>query len=146
MFREQAHLTQGNLLSCIRAFAAARIDLDSTAAAMKGTLRGASDHLERAWHDIADYSRDTKRLVIAGAALAVVSGAFLLRPSRYNKKPGTRELGGGSIERAKIKHEMDEYTNSYGKGELKTRDCPLMQHLDVAADLMVLKHCSLEAS
>eukprot|EP00891_Asterochloris_glomerata_P000788 jgi/Astpho2/788/e_gw1.00016.125.1_t len=83
---------------------------------MHGTVRGAGDHLERAWHDIADYSRDNRKLVIAGAALAVVSGAFLLRPTNYNKKPGTRELGGGSIERTKIKHEMDAYTKSYGKG------------------------------
>lgn len=68
--------------------------------------------------------------MIAGAALAVVSGAFLLRPTNYNKKPGTRELGGGSIERTKIKHEMDAYTKSYGKGEVQTRrNCPLMQHL-----------------
>ena len=130
-------------MSCIRAFATARLDLSSIASAMQGTLRGASDHLERAWHDIADYSRDNKRLVIAGAALAVVSGAFLMRPSNYNKKPGTRELGGGSIERTKIKHEMDAYTNSYGKGEVQTNSYPLIQHLDVAADLMVLRHCSL---
>ncbi len=81
-----------------------------------GRLDQAQDALQDAFDSIAYYSRDHQGIVLGGTAAAVI-GSFLIFGSsrKHRQKPGTRELGGGSIKKAHIKQEYDDYSKSYGK-------------------------------
>lgn len=83
-----------------------------------GRLDQAQDALQSSLDRIVEYSRDHQGIVLGGTAVAVIGSLLVFgSSSRQKHKPGTRELGGGSIHKAHIKREYDDYSKSYGKGE-----------------------------
>lgn len=81
-------------------------------------LDQAQDALQDTFDRLVDYSRDHQGIVLGGTAVAVAGSFLLFGSSRKQKyKPGTRELGGGSIDKANIQREHNDYANAYGKGE-----------------------------
>ena len=81
-------------------------------------LDQAQDALQDTFDRLVDYSRDHQGIVLGGTAVAVVGSFLLFGSSRKQKqKPGSRELGGGSIDRKNIQREYKDYAQSYGQGE-----------------------------
>ena len=81
-----------------------------------GRVEQAQDALQDAFNTAVDYSRDHQGIVIGGAAVAILGSLFVFGSSKnYKRKPGARELGGGSINNAHIKREYDDYSKAYGR-------------------------------
>ena len=81
-----------------------------------GRLDQAQDALQDTLDSLVHYSRDHQGIVLGGTAVAVIGSLLIFGSSRKDRrKPGTRELGGGSIQKAHIKREYDDYSKAYGK-------------------------------
>ena len=81
-----------------------------------GRIEQAQDVLQDTLNSFLDYSRDHQSVVIGGTVVAVIGSFLILGTSRNQRyKPGTRQLGGGTIEKAHIKREYDDYSKAYGK-------------------------------
>ena len=67
-------------------------------------------------NSIVNYSRDHQGIVLGATAVAVLGSLLIVGSSgKDRRRPGTRELGGGSIDKAHIKREYDDYSKAYGK-------------------------------
>ena len=81
-----------------------------------GRLDQAQDAMQDTVNNLLTYSRDHQGIVLGATAVAVIGSLFIVGSSRKDKrKPGTRDLGGGSIKKAHIKQEYDDYSKAYGK-------------------------------
>lgn len=79
-----------------------------------GSLDKLNDSIKDAWDRAAELSKDNKTVVsVLGAGVLVLGASWLLRPSKDKKKPSASQLTGGSIGRAKVKKEFDDYAKSY---------------------------------
>ena len=74
------------------------------------------DSMQDTLNNIVNYSRDHQGIVLGATAVAVLGSILIVGSSGKDKrKPGTRALGGGSIKKAHIKREYDDYSKAYGK-------------------------------
>lgn len=82
---------------------------------MNKTLQLVSDKLGSTVGDITSYVKDDKNTayVIGGVGAIALLGALCVKRNR--DKPTTFELSGGSIEKAKVKKEWDNYASSFGE-------------------------------
>ena len=81
-----------------------------------GRIEQAQDALQQAYDSAVTYSRDQPGIFYSGAAVAVIGTLFIFGGSKkYNRKPGARDIGGGSIQKAHIKREYDDYHKAYGQ-------------------------------
>ncbi|KAL3156964.1 hypothetical protein ABBQ38_001222 [Trebouxia sp. C0009 RCD-2024] len=81
-----------------------------------GRFDQAQDVMQDTVNNLVSYSRDHQGIVLGATAVAVIGSLFVVGVSRTDKrKPGTRDLGGGSIKKAHIKQEYDDYSKAYGK-------------------------------
>jgi 24-methylenesterol C-methyltransferase len=79
-------------------------------------LNHATQQLEHAFQRCSDYANENRRVVVIGGVVAVaISGLLFRRRDSYQKKPSTSQLSGGSIDKRRIKNEMDAYSQSYGQ-------------------------------
>lgn len=81
-----------------------------------GRAEQAQDALQEAFDTAVTYSRDHQGIVFSGAAVAVIGSLYIFGGSKkYKRKPGARQIGGGSIQRANIKGKYDDYYQAYGQ-------------------------------
>ena len=81
-----------------------------------GRIEDVQDVLQDTFDSLLNYSRDHQGIVLGGTAVALIGSFFIFGSSRQHRhKPGTRELGGGTIKKADIKREYDDYSKAYGK-------------------------------
>lgn len=81
-----------------------------------GRIDLVQDSMQDTLNNIVSYSRDHQGIVLSATAVAILGSLLIVGSSGKDKrKPGTRELGGGSIEKANIKREYDDYSKAYGK-------------------------------
>lgn len=81
-----------------------------------GRLDQAQDALQDTLDTAVNYSRDHQGIVLGGTAIAVIGSYLIFGSSRKERRrPGTRDLGGGTIKKAHIKREYDDYSKAYGK-------------------------------
>lgn len=81
-----------------------------------GQFHHAQDAMQDTVNYLVSYSRDHQGIVLGATAVAVIGSLFIVGvPRKDKRKPGTRDLGGGSIKKAHIKQEYDDYSKAYGK-------------------------------
>ena len=81
-----------------------------------GRVEQAQDALQEAFDTAVNYSRDQPGIVFGGAAVALIGSLFIFSGNKKHKrKPGARDIGGGSIQKANIKREYDDYYQAYGQ-------------------------------
>ena len=81
-----------------------------------GRIDLVQDSMQETLNNIVIYSRDHHGIVLGATAVAVLGSLLIVGSSgKQKRKPGTRELGGGSIDKAHIKREYDDYSKAYGK-------------------------------
>ena len=81
-----------------------------------GRLDQTQEAVQETFDNLLHYSRDHQGIVLGGTAVAVVGSFLMFGSSRKQRhKPGTRELGGGSIHKSHIKREYSDYSKAYGK-------------------------------
>lgn len=81
-----------------------------------GRAEQAQNAFQEAFDTAVNYSRDHQGIVLSGAAIAVIGSLYIFGGSKkHTNRPGARELGGGSIQKAQIKQEYDDYYKAYGQ-------------------------------
>ena len=75
-----------------------------------------AERLRDLTEDVSRQVNDNKEVALGVGAVLAAAGlykAFVAGP--YKRKPGSLDLGGGSIDRSKIDTTFKNYSNSYGK-------------------------------
>lgn len=76
-----------------------------------------NDRLRAFTDEVSKQVRDNREVAVGvGAAIAAYGAykALSSKSSHYKSKPGSLDLGGGSIERTKIGSKFNDYSASYG--------------------------------
>lgn len=75
-----------------------------------------AERLRSLTEDVSRQVKDNREVAIGvGAVIAAAGLCKIFAAGPYKRKPGSLDLGGGSIDRAKIDTTFQEYSESYGK-------------------------------